>query len=313
MTYLCRCKKILMKKFLTSSLVIILSATATHSHAQGFYFRGGLGYGFAQASQTIDGTGQPYSGTLNNSTNATSIKSASFGAGFQGQLGFGYLLNEHVGIQLDANVGLSNKKYTLNVSHVNLGSGVPGSVSIVQQAHTPIMLMPCLVVQSGGEKWNIYSRFGVALPLNTEITTDEIQTNDPNTGALTVDDFTSKMKSSFSLGFTAAAGVQYKFNDRVSMFGELSLLSLSVYTKQSKLTAVTENGQNVPLSYVSGNQVVNYSRNVTVDSTGANQAAYSQPFSNVGFNVGITIKVGSKHHSDAGDKPSSRPRPSKFR
>ena len=313
MTYLCHRKKNLMKKIQLNCVVIILLLIAGNSFAQGFYFHGGLGYGFAQAGQTIDGTGQPYSGTLNNSTNATSIKSASFGVGFKGDLGFGYMVNEHVGVQLDANVGLSSKKYTLDVTNVTLGSGVPGSVSIVQQAHTPLMLMPCLVVQSGGAKWNIYSRFGVAIPLNTQITIDEIQANDPNTGAITVYDFTSKMKNSFSLGFTAAAGVQYKFGDRVSIFGELSLLSLSVYTKQSKLTAVTENGQNVALSNVTGNQVINYSKNVTVDSSGANQAAYSQPFSNVGFNFGITIRMGSKHHSDAGDKPSSRPRPAKFR
>ncbi len=304
-----------MKKPSIHLLIVLLSIISVNSFGQGFYFRAGLGYAFAQAGQTIDGTGQPYNGTLNNATQATSIKSASFSAGLQGQLGFGYMVSEHVGVQLDANAGLSNKKYTLNVSNVTLGSGVPGSVSFVQHANSPLMLMPSIVVQSGGAPWNIYTRFGVAIPLNTQITYDEIQTNDPNTGALTVDDFTFKIKNSFSLGFAGAAGVQYKVNDRVSIFGELSLLSMSVYIKQKQMTKFTENGQSYPLSMVGGSpQTVNYSKNTTVDSAGANQAAYSQPFSNVGFNVGITITMGSRRHSEPADRPgSSRPRSSKFR
>src|SRR4051812_46279031 len=101
MTYLCGRKKDIMKKILTTGLAVAFSVIVSDSFAQGFYFRGGLGYGFAQAGQTIDGTGQPYNGSLNNSTNAASLKSASFGAGVQGQVGFGYMVNEHIGVQLD--------------------------------------------------------------------------------------------------------------------------------------------------------------------------------------------------------------------
>lgn len=285
------------------------------AYSQQFYFRTGLGYAIAQASQSIDGSGQPYNGTVNAATQQASIKGASFSAGLQAQVGIGYMINDHLGIQVDANLGVSNRKYTLSVSNVTLGGGVPGSVQYVQQANSPVVVLPAIVVQSGGEQVNAYSRFGVALPLRTEITVDEIQTNDPNTGALTVDDFTFKTTNKFSLGFAGAIGVQYKLNNRVSIWGEMSMLSMSVYIKKSQLTSVTENGYNVPLSAVVGNQTVNYSKNPPADSTGANLPTYSQPFSNVAFNFGISIRLGSSHRGhDVGEgRKSRRPGPARFR
>src|SRR4051794_8081484 len=107
MIYLCDCKKYLMKKLLGNGLVIVLSFVAAHAGAQGFYFRAGLGYAFAQAGQTLDGTGQPYDGSLNNATQSATIKGASLSAGFQGQVGLGYMISDHAGIQLDANIGIA--------------------------------------------------------------------------------------------------------------------------------------------------------------------------------------------------------------
>jgi hypothetical protein len=110
--------------------------------------------------------------------------------------------------------------------------------------------------------------------------------------------------------------VLYKLNSRMSIWGEVSMLSMSVYAKKSQLTAVTRNGQSYPLSAVSGNQTVNYSRNGVIDSTGVTQPAYSQPFSNVGINLGINISMSRKSRGAAtsteGTK-SKRPAPAKFR
>ena len=134
----------------------------------------------------------------------------------------------------------------------------------------------------------------MALPLSTKIVQDQILTNLPGNGAVEVDDFTLNIKNSFSLGFSAAAGVQYKLSEKLSLWGEISMLSMSVYIKEADLTAVTANGQSVALSQVSGAQVVKYSKNAIVDSNGAQQPTYSQPFSNVGIQVGIKFTLGEK-------------------
>jgi opacity protein-like surface antigen len=290
------------------------------SSAQGFYFRAGLGYAFPQAGQTLDGTGTPYNGTANNTTNEISIKGASFSAGMQAQVGFGYMFNKNIGVQLDANLGFANRKYTFTQNNVMIDS-VPSTLSVTQQASSIFILAPSIVLQTGQEPWNIYSRVGVALPLSSSITYDQAQSNQPGTGLQTTYDFIFEMKNSFSLGFTAAAGVQYQLNDRVSLWGECSMLSLSLYTKQMTLKDFTVNGQSQSLSYVSSPHVINYSKNAVIDNSGTIQPAYSQPFSNVGINVGIALKLGGRHtraampgtDNEAGRSRSSRPKPSKFR
>ncbi len=301
-----------MKKIIC--LAFAFSALAYSASAQ-FYISGGLGYAFPQAGQTVDGTGQPYNGTSNNGANTETfnIKGASFSAGLQGAIGIGYMFSEHVGVQLDMNVGLSTKKYTFSQDSVEIG-GVLNNYSVVQQAKSPVFLIPSLVLQTGDEnKVNLYSRFGIVLPMKTTITQDQVEVNLPGTGTPEALDFTVQIKNSFALGFSAAVGVKYKVSDRLSIFGEASLLSMSVYVKEADLTSFSYNGQNQSLSYVSGPQTIKYSKNTAVDS--ADQVTYAQPFSNIGIKVGVTYNLSekrrSKHsrHSDVevgDDKPFRR-------
>ena len=231
-----------MKKI--SCLMLALSAVAYTASAQ-FYINAGLGYAIPQAGQTFDGTGQQggYNGsvTYTTYTQVYSVKPASFNTGVHGALGIGYMFSDPVGVQLDGNVGLSTKKYTFSIENAPVG-GVASNIDIVQRAKSPFMLVPALVLQTGGDKLNLYTRVGAALPVSTKITQDQIITNLPGTGATEVDDFTIKIKNSFSVGISAAAGVKYKLNERVSIWGEINMLSMSAYIKEADLTAVTVNG-----------------------------------------------------------------------
>lgn len=300
-----------------TGFVFILSVITTSVSAQEFYFRAGGGYAFPQAGQTIDGTGQPYNGTQSNSTYLTTynLKAASFSSGVQGVFGLGYLFNDHIGVQLDASIGLSNTQYTYTDHNVQL-NGVLGDVSIIQHAQSSVFIMPSLVLQTGGDPWNIYCRMGLALPLSSKITQDEVLTNAPGTGATTVDDFTLQLTNSFSLGFTAAAGVKYKLNDRTSIWLEASLLSSSLFIKQADLVNASENGQNIPLSAISGPQTVKYSKSVSVDTTGTMQPTYSQPFSNIALQFGVCFTLSHHSHRAARrneDEEGGRPRGGSFR
>ena len=287
-----------MKKIISTAF--ILSIIATTGFSQGFYLRAGLGYAIQQAGQTLDGTATPYNGTLNATTNQYNIKSASFSAGLGGVLGVGYMFSEHVGVQLDGNLGLSAKQYTFTENNYDYG-GVPSAVSITQQARSPFILIPSLVIQSGGDKINLYCRMGVALPLSTAINEDQVIDNEPGTGAASDIDFNIHIKNSFSLGFAAAAGVRYNINDRVNVWGEINLLSLSVYIKETDVESFTYNGQPQSLSSLTGPLTTKYSKNVIADSNGYNSPAYSQPFSNVGINVGVSFNL-SHGNSHSGKK-----------
>jgi hypothetical protein len=301
-----------MKKALLS--FVALSLASLVSTAQEFYFRAGTGYAAPQAGQTLDGTGQPYNGTLS-SNNTYNVKNASFSSGVQGYLGLGYMFSDHVGVQVDANLGLANTKYTFTASDVYVG-GILSTVSIVQQAKSPVIVTPALVLQTGGDAVNVYARIGLALPVSTKITQDQILTNAPGTGSISTDDFTLQLTNSFSMGFTGAAGVKYRINEKFTIWGELSFMSMSLYLKEAELTGASENGQSIPLSQIVGAQVVKYSKNATVDSTNTTQVTYSQPFSNVGINVGINISLsnsgGHSRHNVRGNDDIDRPRSGKF-
>ena len=273
--------------------MLALSAVAYTASAQ-FYINAGLGYAIPQAGQTIDGTTQPYNGSVANTTYTSTynIKAASFCAGTQGVLGLGYMFSDHVGVQMDALIGIATKKYTFSEDSVRIG-GIEKDVSTIQKAKNPVFLAPSLVLQTGGNVLNIYARFGVAIPLNTKITQDQIQTDLPGQGAREDLDFTIQVKNSFSLGFTGAAGVKYKISDKVCIWGEISMLSMSVYIKEADVTAFTYNGVSQSVSYVSP-QSVKYSKNVVTDTNGNTAPTYSQPFSNVGIHVGISFSIGEK-------------------
>ncbi len=297
------------------SLLLLTTALSTLCLAQGFYFRAGLGYALPMAGQTLDGTGTPYNGSMNYAVKNYNIKGASFSAGVQTYADFGYMVGKHVGAQIGMNIGLLPRKYTYHANNVTFGSGVQGNVTIEQKALLPIFITPAIMIQSGGDKVNLFSRFGPVLPLSKDVTYDQIQENGPNTGAKTKEDYTFTIQNSFSVGFAAGAGVEYKLGKAFSLWAELSMLSLSLYTKHSELTAVTVNGQSYPVSSVSGAPPVNYTRSGVIDSTGTTQPAYSQPFSNFGFNVGIKINMsrrGRATQSHSEGARSRRPAPVRF-
>jgi len=282
--------------FILSSLATIHVATAQ------FYFKAGLGYAIPQSGQTMDGTATPYNGTMTINSNALtqtySIKSASFSAGAHGFLGIGYLISNHAGIELHGDFGLSTKKYTFTINNVML-NGVESNVNIEQKAKGLFILSPSLVLQTGGESVNLYTRIGVALPINSKINANQIQSNLPGTGAPSVYNFGLQVTNSFSPGFSAAAGVRYKLSDKISIWGELSVLSLNLYIKESALKSFTYNGRSQNLSYVTSPHVVKYSKNVIVDSNQASLPTYTQPFSNAGLNVGISFNLSEKKRKKA--------------
>lgn len=296
--------------------MILLPLFSGAALAQGFYFRAGLGYAAPLAGQSMYDTPIPYngfptgySGTRNNvnGTQVYSIKSASFSSGMQGVLGFGYMVNGHVGVQLDGLLGIGPTRYTFNDNNVTLnltgGGTLPGNISTTQKANTPFILIPSLVLQTG-DTWKIYSRLGIALPLSTSLTQDQVVSNAPGTGIITYENYSWQIKSNFSLGFAAAAGLRYKLNDRASVWGEISMLSLSVFAKEQDLKSWTETqqgaSQSYPVSAYGPGSTIRLGKTATVDTTLSNFPTYSIPFSHVGIQFGVTFTL-----SGNPDGPSS--------
>ncbi|MCW3123740.1 MAG: hypothetical protein JWQ38_3232 [Flavipsychrobacter sp.] len=284
-----------------------MSLIISSANAQ-FYFNTGLGYAIPTAGQTLDGNGTPYSGTYSRSTfrENYAMKAASYSSGLSCTVGFGYMFTDHVGVQTDAYLGIYNTKNSFVYENANLG-GAMGNVTINSRSKSTIFLTPALVLQTGGSSaWNLYTRTGVVLPLISTVTVDEIY-NVPSQGLTT--DLTSKIKTSFSPGLSASAGVQYRLGDRTMLWGELGFTSMSLFTKESQYTRVTQNGVSYPVDSIGGPNLVKYSKTVVVDSNGTTAPAWSLPFSNFGINVGIRIMLSDKKRkgSEAMEDNKSKP------
>lgn len=275
--------------------------------AQGLYTRAGLGYAVPQAGQTMDGTATPYSGNRTNTTidsvnyTAYSIKNSSFSTGIHGILGVGYMFNSHVGVDVSVDMALTPKEYTYSNSNT-LVNNVPSNVQIIQKANNPVLFIPALVLQSDGARFNLYTRFGLALPLKTKITQDQVFTNLPGTGKVETDDYTFTITNKFSLGFTGTAGIGYKLSDKLCLWGEASFLSLAVYAKEANLTDVTVDGATgyLPQIPVEQRKIV-FSKEFTSTSNDYfHQPTFSQPFSSFSINAGIRYNLGSSRSGNKG-------------
>ena len=64
--------------------------------------------------------------------------------------------------------------------------------------------------------------------------------------------------------------------------------------KESDFNHFTENGISYQVSQVGLPPVVKYSKTATIDSNGTTAPSYTLPFSNVGINIGISIRLSDK-------------------
>jgi hypothetical protein len=261
-----------------------------------FSLQVGLGYAFQQAGQ-VTGIFGAYSGTIDYANNGTAyenykLKKASLSSGLQSAIGVKCMLGEHIGFQLNAAIGLAPTKYTFKGNNAML-QDTTGNLTTTQQASTPVLLMPAIVLQTNGKKNNLYCRLGLALPLNTKIDyheEDVYATNGPNTGQAEVDDFELQAKSKFSVGFTGAIGLQHAISRNVNFLIEVSGLSMSLYPEKATYKSAAVNGQSAQV----GNQSIPFGlsgSNVFPSLGTGTQITEAIPFSNIGINIGFEFKL----------------------
>jgi hypothetical protein len=283
--------------FMNRNLLTAILTFATLSASAQLYFKGGVGYAFPQAGQTIDGGGNPIAAEANYTFSASAehddfkMKKASFSSGGSFIVGAGYMFTKNLGVELNANLGLMPKKYTTKLSGT-FNSPQFENTEIRQHAKMPVILSPSLVLQTGGDKMNIYMRGGFALPIASKIMVEEQYVYNDGSGTQT-EKFDSEITSGLSIGFSGAAGLKYKLSKHLSIWGECSLLSLSMYVKKQELKVAEINGMDMLFLIDPEDQVINFkSEYSTDDPSNSNvRATYSIPFSNVGINAGVTFSL----------------------
>ncbi len=253
-------------------ILTVLSALSLKAEAEIGYIRIGAGYGAATAGQSRDVDGTPLNGSA--SYNPTlgftnmDLKRASYGAGAFANIALGCMINEHVGLELNASFGIAPVKYTSNFSYEDFASKYSYKMETVQCAQFPILLTPSLVLQTG-KKVHLYMRAGIILPALTKLKGD-IQLAQTHSTYTSFVSGKSETYFAFKPGFACAAGLDFKLAKFVKFYVEANSNSLSLYV----------NGQTILPSKTS----THYSFKTSGSN---NEGRYSYPYSSIGGSVGL--------------------------
>ncbi|MBN9483219.1 MAG: hypothetical protein BGO70_00630 [Bacteroidetes bacterium 43-93] len=254
-------------------ILTVLSALSLKAEAQKGYVRIGGGYGAAAAGQSRDIDGTPLNGNASYNTKQgftdMDLKKASYGAGAFVNAALGSMINEHVGLELNASVGIGPAKYTTHLNYSDAANKYSYAMTTVQQAKLPILLTPSLVLQTG-KKVHLYMRAGVILPVSTRLKSTMTVTQVQN-GVTSSGKGSSQTYFSFKPGFACAAGLDFKIAKVVKFYVEANSTSLSLY--------VNEQASVAPIK-------ANYFYSFKADGS-SRYGRYSYPYSSIGGSVGL--------------------------
>lgn len=256
--------------------------------SSGFYFRLGAGYAFPNAGQTLGTDGAPLSGTAGSSNGSGfdtyDLKKVSFSSGGQVHVDAGYMFTRNLGVELGANFGVAAKEYKTTITFPSADRTRTYRQEIKQSVKNSILLLPSVVLQSGGRKLNVYAKGSVVLPLRVKPTSDIVQTsnligtNDVSTIAVSYN-----TKTKFHPGFGGALGLSYKVSPYISIWAEANLVSFSAYVKEDVMTSYQQDGVSYSVSNVPS---IKYGTKTGGSNT---DATYSLPMSNIGINAGVAL------------------------
>lgn len=296
-------KNRLLKK---AAITILLSSVAiTNTHAQSMtrrttkkekkeiaaYFKAGLGYAFNHGG-TIGYAG---SSDITNAQFVVTRKPTSFSAGAYANLYGGVMIGKHVGAELGLNMAVANKKYSYTEQvYATATNSVPNNFqsTYTTRGYGLVLVSPALIMQTGGEKMNLYTRLGVSVPVMNNLEISSTHYPISNSRLNVVELFTMRT----AVGFNGAAGVSIPAGKFMDIWCEVNMLSLTTYLKESEITSFRVNGQEGVQSLTENDRRTLY---VFSDSSPLPRSA-SQPevsiteamnYNNVGLAIGLTIRM----------------------
>jgi hypothetical protein len=282
------------KLFFSLFLVFVLSGTI---NSQGIYLRAGTGYGLPVATGTIGEMAQhTYDPANTNNPNSASAKvvSASYGAGMNFNLAFGYKFNENIIFDLNVQYLLGSKFKT---SDAYYDLEYPGSETTTNTTSAKGFLFnPAFIFTAGFGKAAPYGRFGLVVSSPT-ITDNESYYYDLD--GVSQYNRTWVYNKGMALGYSAAVGMNWKLTEMLDIYTEANFISLTYYPAEGEMTKFDSNGSdNLPNLYVYQKQTKferSYDPLATTDINKPKiEALKSFPFSSASVEVGLRISIWKK-------------------
>jgi hypothetical protein len=206
-----------------------------------FYIETSAGFGFPLVNDELQSP-RPEVGLVDHlmrSDSSISVKpvQGTLGSGWRFALNAGYMFHRNFGFELQFN-------YVRSLSILMSRTSSPTYKAEHLLRSTRVEITPQLVFVAGIQKWQIYSKSGVILPVwgvvDSEISVSDqegrvIQSVVGGTFPDVHAEVSAKAKTyaKFSFGFQTRLGVAYQANDWLSIFAEGSFAALSVRAKET--------------------------------------------------------------------------------
>ncbi len=277
-----------MKKTTLTITLLLFSIFNYAQQNKGFYLSFNTGYNLEsnkQNNQVIYG-GNPVplisSNQISDAKSDFSVPSFSLGKGFNAQANVGYQWNQNIGLELGINYlwgGKTNFKQT----------SYNGNFTNTSISSTMLQFKPALVLQTQLEKINLYTKIGAVVGTGSIIIEQTEHTNFSNST------LKETMDGGLAFGYQGSLGVSYPLNDKISLFGELNLVSLNYAPTKGIFNEFTTNGIDQLAGMDINEKEFEYVKTINDDLENVNaptkliKTTYS--YSSIGMNVGIKYSL----------------------
>lgn len=209
-------------------------------------------------------------------------------------LGEGLLIDGSVQYQLGENFGFDiATSYLIGAQHTS--SITKGNTTYKRQFDGQMLRLGpgfrCIVHK---EKLDFYTRLGMVLGMG------HINYQQENNSNGTINRIAYRYEGGISIGASAAFGIRYPLNERLSIYGEFRFVSQSYAPKKGTLTERISNGVDITED-ITYNTEIDFVDELTMDptivvdpDTPFKQPQYSYPVNGYGLNLGLTVTLWSK-------------------
>ncbi len=272
-----------MKKLLVMMLCIATGNFASDVLAQSSYVSFNIGYGLPMNGQTYSSNFIDFSNsTSNGSVQTTEEVKVSLGKGLNLGATFGHMFTPYIGAEL----GVS---YILGGESEAIGTG-DLFTSSQKISSNMIRFVPAVVFTAGLETFNPYARLGLIVA-SSSINYTVYENNEGD-----ILDAELKLNGGVSFGLNAALGATYALNDKMSLFGELNLVSLNYAPKKGEITKYSQDGTDrlpiLTVSQIKTDYVDSYTydfQNPPPDTEPSKELKQYFSYGSIGINFGLKI------------------------
>lgn len=282
-----------MKNGLFACLTVLCSSGL---YSQGLYFKVGGGYGLPMGSQQMDQAVTFVQVTTDITETQTTGVNGSYGEGININAAIGYKFSPFIGVDLNLNYLLGSE-----ISGTSSASAQAASFSITDKRYSEgFFAAPSVMFMAGSGNVRPYGLIGV-IAGSVQLTHDtEISVSGVGDSPVVASQ-TQETKGELAFGFRGGIGVDFYLSDLLGLYAEAVFNTISYYPKESKITKLTVDGEDVLAELTVRERETVYVDELIEQSTSngpvidenkpLEQLKAPLPLSSLVFNIGLKFRL----------------------